>query len=166
MCEAGRMERRSSRGLRAGAATCLLAMTANGCSFIFAAGPPPNHREMRYFDCPSSYAPPAIDTAIAVTGGLVSLVAIAFAAHPVTFSYIHRPDAQDGAPAVAQLGASGEAVLIAIPLVLVGLPAVSAIYGSKKVGSCRDAKAELVARINAVPAGALPPGPYEPPPGP
>jgi hypothetical protein len=155
------MDLRSSSGLRVGAVTCLLALAANGCSFLFAEGPPPKHREMLYFDCPTSYGFPVVDTAIAVSGGLLSLAIIALATNPVTLEAINVTGAR--APGTAQVSAGGTIALVAIPLVLVGLPGTSAVYGYQKVGDCRDAKAELAARMNAAPAAAPPPGPYEPP---
>jgi hypothetical protein len=159
MRKAGRRERRSSRSPWAGAVVCLLAMAANGCSFMYAQSPPPNHTQMRYFDCPSSYAPPALDTAGAVAGGLFSLVLFAFAAYggSSSFSAIQGANAREAAPGLANVG--GAAVLVAVPVVLVGLPAASAVYGYTKVGECRDAKAELDARLNATPGDGGPAAP-------
>jgi hypothetical protein len=157
-------ENRSSWGLRAGAATCLLAMAVNGCSFLFSAGPPPNHRELRYFDCPSTSGPPAVDTAIAVTGGLASLLVIALASGPGIFpSEIHPPSAHELTPAVGQVSPAATMALVAIPVVLVGLPTASAIYGYRQAGSCRDAKNDLIVRLNTAPASAPAPAPASAP---
>lgn len=163
MRKRGLRQRRSLKGPLAGAATCLLAMAANGCSFIFSAGPPPDHRQMRYFDCPSSHVPPVIDTVLAAAGGLVTLAAVALTENPINFSEIRRPNAHEVAPAFAQIDGSEAAGLVAIAAALVAVPTVSAIRGYAKVSECREAKAELVARINAAPTVGPPPGPYEPP---
>jgi hypothetical protein len=125
---------------RARVVVCLLALGANGCSFVFAGGPPANHRELKYFDCPTSHAPPIIDTVVAVTGGAVTFLAWGL-----------------GTALASDSGGSANTILLAgIPLVL--LPAASAIYGYSKGGDCRDAKAELVARIYAPPVSAPPVG--------
>ena len=130
---------------RARAIVCLLALGVEGCSFIFAAGPPANHRELKYFDCPSSHAPPTIDTVVAVAGGVVTFLAWGL-----------------GTALSSESGGNANSILlVGIPLVL--LPTASAVYGYSKGGDCRDAKAELVARIYASPRPAPPPAPSRPP---
>jgi hypothetical protein len=134
-------EGRSWRGLRAGAVACLVAIAANGCSFLFADGPPPNHRQVRYFDCDSSYIYPAIDTVLAA-GGLGNLASVAF-------SRSAPAPAPVGGPAPSSPGPSVSTVLLAIALAAV--PVTSAVYGNTKARRCRDAKAELGYRLNASP---------------
>jgi hypothetical protein len=115
-------------------------MGASGCSFLFADGPPPNHRELRYFDCNTSNIFPAADTLVGVLGlGYVIGQALP------------SPDIETpSGPAPGPPGPSvGSLVLKAIPFVV--LPVTSAVYGYKKVGKCRDAKAELASRLTASP---------------
>jgi hypothetical protein len=125
-CEAGRM---------ASVAACLLAMTANGCSFVFTHDPPPHHAEMRYFDCPSNSTAPTVDTTLTVAGGVVVLL-----------SLLVISAASSGFLGGASTdGAYGKLGLLTLPTVV--LPLSSAIYGYTKVGNCRDAKNELSQRI-------------------
>jgi len=46
----------------------MVVVLGDGCSFLFADGPPPNHREARYFDCESMDVLPAVDTTLAAAG--------------------------------------------------------------------------------------------------
>jgi hypothetical protein len=141
---------RSTRGLSAVATTCLLAVATNGCSFLFSEGPPPDHRELRYFDCDSTYFLPATDAFLGAWGVGV-LVASAF--NP----YAPAPVGPDGAPAGPSSGTPVSALLLLGAATLV--PLTSAVYGYKKMGSCRDAKAELAVRLNTSSGGGPPVAP-------
>lgn len=123
--------------MRAGvaAAAGLVAMAGSGCSFVFAHNPPPNHRELRYFDCPRSYTAPVVDTGVAVGATAVVLLAAAIAVS--TGPFLGGGDFN-----------AGRFALVAVPVV--GLPTSSAVYGYVKVANCREAKAELVTRIQVV----------------
>lgn len=145
VCECVRMSRPRTRASRATGVGCLLAMLGTGCSFIFAEGPPPNHREVRYFDCTSSYGPPAADTVVSVFGGLTAATLLVLSG---------LSDSGDRSDRVA---------LVSLPLVM--LPVSSAIYGYTQVGSCRKAQSELAMRLMH-PQGieSLKRPPREPPP--
>ena len=116
-----------------------------GCSFIFSEGPPANHHRLPYFDCSTSYAPPVIDT---VWAGLQGLNALGAAA-------------TSEADWNAEISRGG---VIAVGLLWLALSGTSAIYGYNKVGSCRDAKNQLMLRMSRQPPGGYPPT-WPPPPG-
>lgn len=73
---------------------------------------------MLYFDCPTSYGFPVVDTAIAVSGGLMSLAIISFATNPMALEAINVTGAR--ASSTAQISAGATIALVAIPLLLVG----------------------------------------------
>lgn len=147
------------RGLLTGAVACALAVATSGCSFMFADGPPANHRQSRYFDCESSYVYPAMDATITVAGigGFVAALVVPSGA-------ANGPVAGPGgapAPMPPPPGPSRTSqVVTSIPLLVV--PLVSAVYGYTKAKGCGEAKKELGLRLDAAP---LAPAPLAPPPG-
>ncbi len=110
----------------------ILAMStlpASGCSLFFVNGPPANHRTSSFFGCTSSNTIPGIDTAFAA-GAVVE----ALAGGGITSA--------DGSPSHDARVASGITYGAAAALFV-----ASAAYGFKKTSECRDAQAELVARL-------------------
>lgn len=105
---------------------CLLSLAANGCSFLFVQGPPPDYREHEDVDCTVTDAAPTIDTVLMVTGGASTLF---------LFLLSGLSDTSDP---------RGKIALLSIPFFFV--PAGSAVYGYRTVRNCRAAKADLLAR--------------------
>jgi hypothetical protein len=95
------------------------ALVQAGCSFIFVEGPPARHREMPYFACSTSNAPPVLDT---VVGGLAAMSATAPAANTESSARISQA-------------------------VMAAALAASAIYGYTQVSRCDDAYLELADRM-------------------
>ena len=100
-------------------AVCVLAVSSNACSFAFVEGPPPNAEGLKTFDCTDSFAPPVLDTVLAVIDGALALFAYGLG---------------------RALGGSPTPVFWGFLAVGVGAPTASAIYGYSKVGSCRDVR--------------------------
>jgi hypothetical protein len=122
-----------------------LSVSASGCSLFFVNGPPANHRSSSFFGCTSSNGIPIVDTGFAA-GAVVEALA-------------------GGAIASAN-GTTGDARLATGITygAAAALFAASAAYGFKKTSECREAQAELVARLP--PPGPMPalarPVPYDP----
>ena len=136
-----------------------LANLASGCSFIFTDGPPSYHRQLPYFDCSSSYAPPVLDTIWAVASGLGAVAAVAD----------DNSNSEFGSPSDSE-----RSFAIAANLAWLTLFGTSSYYGYTRVQECKDAKTELIVRISRPPGGphAWPPPsgtwgypPSYPPPG-
>jgi len=51
----------------------MVSVAAAGCSFAFVNGPPDNHRQRPEFQCTETYAPPVVDTTLAVVGGVMTM---------------------------------------------------------------------------------------------
>jgi len=146
------------------AATFTLALTLTmpqmGCSFIFTEGPPPNHEQMPYFDCSTSYAPPVLDSIWAGLNGFGAILALA-----TSEAEWQRERDVD------------RKVAIISGLLWLGLSGASAMYGYREVGACKAATQQLMLRLGRPPgapqswpppAGYPPPGyppPGYPPPG-
>jgi hypothetical protein len=118
---------------------------ASGCSFIFVDGPPTQHQKMPYFDCSSSNALPILDVAIAAAEGLTAASDLA-GRDQYNSSYVTTE-------AVTQLGVAA-------------LFAASGISGFSKTSACREAKDQLMLRMQRQ-SGYGAPGfaPPSPPPG-
>ncbi len=108
------------------------ALVQAGCSVIFVEGPPKQHRQMPYFACSTSYAPPVVDT---VVGGLGAVSALGNA---------HVEDS-----------------VRITSLILAATLGASAAYGYTQVCRCRSASDELAARM-FVPPPAPPAPPTVP----
>jgi hypothetical protein len=104
-------------------------LTLSGCSFAFVHGPPANHRRMSFFDCTSGNVLPVVDA-------LVTAASVAATA---------------GAASGDASTRKADMIGYAVDAALFG---ASAIYGFSKTSDCREAQAELIAR--------LPPTPLEP----
>jgi hypothetical protein len=115
-------------GLNQSAKSAVVAMvianlSSAGCSFIFSESPPPNHRQMTYFKCASNIAPPIVDAAWAGVNGLAAAGALVD-------------------PKTERRGAT-----IGVGLTWLAVSGAAALYGFHKVGECRSATRELMARM-------------------
>jgi hypothetical protein len=128
-----------------------------GCSFVFAGGPPAEHQQMPYFDCPSTFGLPVADGFFATSSVLAAAT---------TFSQGKQEYANknDGGNRNAAGG-----VQVAVALAFAG----SALYGIVQANRCQAAKEQLKARIMEPmlrpaphPTPALPPPPPIPAPAP
>ena len=129
------------------------AVSFSGCSFIFSEGPPPNHQQLPYFDCSTSYAPPVLDT---IWGGLNGIGAL-------TALGTSEAEWQSN-------NTSDRSTVIAVGLIWLAVSGASAVYGYQKVGACRNAKDQYMLRMMHRPQPAPqpnwpPPPGYYPPPG-
>ena len=109
-------------------ATLLWLGSQSGCSLLFVDAPPPNHAQLRHFDCTSSKAAPIIDTVIG--GYQVVRTAVALSAE----------DSDYGSYPISR-GAD-----IAFGLGLSTLFIASAVYGFSTTGDCSDAEDALARR--------------------
>jgi len=109
----------------------LLPTLLGGCSFVFAGGPPAEHQQMPYFDCPSTFGLPVAD-------GFVAASSIAGAVTTFRQSKQEYAIKNDG----ANRNAAG-AVSVALATTFVA----SAIYGIVQANRCQAAKEQLKARI-------------------
>jgi hypothetical protein len=130
----------------------MTSLSLSGCSFIFSDGPPANHRQLPYFDCSTSYAPPVLDTIWAGLNGLGALTALASSSEEWE-----------------QRQTSDRSTVIVVGLSWLALSGASAMYGYNKVGECKPAKEQLMLRMSRqqiAPAWPPPPGypPGYPPP--
>jgi len=133
-----------------------LTTLACGCSFVFGGGPPAEHQQMPYFDCPSTFGLPVADGFFAVSG---------VAAAAMTFNQSKEEYAAKNKNGNRNV-AGGINVATAV------IFASSAVYGIVQANRCQAAKDQLKARIltpmlvpPARPAGP-PPTPSLPPPVP
>jgi hypothetical protein len=152
----GRRPFSSTRAPNATAVSVALALVAAaivpcGCSFLFSAGAPDNHRALESFQCGDSYAPPVVDT---VVGGLLAFGAIGAAANEDKTVAKANPVDQ---PQVRRDTNVGIGVAIAFAVA----DAAGAIYGYHAAGDCREAQATRLAEVSR--ARVLPP-PYGVPP--
>jgi len=120
-----------------------LVCALSGCSFAFVHGPPPNHRQMPFFDCTTSNILPAMD-------GLLGLLVAA--------------DTIDAATSGTSTLRSSPTVAIAVVAAEAALFATSAAYGFKKTSDCRDAQNALLLRMPPPPVAPhlAPPPPIDP----
>jgi hypothetical protein len=118
----------------------------SGCSFVFGGGPPADHQQMPYFDCPSTFGLPVADGFFAASGvaGAVS-----------TFSQSKEEYAAKNKNGNRNV-AGGVSVVTA--LIFAG----SAAYGIVQANRCQTAKDALKARI-LEPMLRPPPPPLRPP---
>jgi hypothetical protein len=109
---------------------CLLvaASGGGGCSFLFVSAPPANNEKLNYFDCTSSNALPVVDTVI---GGVYGIATVA--------ELSNRSSSQSTSDTVGS---------VAVPLLVAGLFAASAINGLGKTDECRNARVKLMARLD------------------
>jgi hypothetical protein len=103
---------------------CCCIPLLNGCSLLFASGPPDGHQKLRYFDCPSNAAAPATDAFVGGTYALALLLAAASAGDETAEFYGFV-----GGVSAAFLG--------------------SMAYGIVKNSECSDAKRHLERRLAA-----------------
>ena len=126
-------------------ATLILTSATGGCSFAFVNGPPPNHRQLPFFDCTASNTLPTLDL---VAGALSLLDAVAAGT--------------DGSGSTATGSGKADLITFAVGAALLG---ASAAYGYKKTGECRDAETQLMLRTPPTPTlapGYPPPVPFDP----
>jgi hypothetical protein len=128
-----------------------------GCSFVFGGGPPADHRQMPYFDCPSTFGLPVADGFIAV-GGVAGAV--------MTFRQSKQEYAEKNNKGNRNVAGG---INVATAVIFAG----SAIYGIVQANRCQTAKDALKARIlepmlrPPSPPPALPrPAPVPAPPAP
>jgi hypothetical protein len=129
-------------GVLAVAILTALAISASGCSLLFVNGPPQNHRTSSFFGCTSSNTIPIVDTAFAV-GAVLGAASVGSDGYSTS-----------GTRTTGAITYGAAAALLA----------GSAVYGFSKTSACREAQAELVARLpppSAVPVLAAP-VPYDP----
>jgi hypothetical protein len=123
------MSPRPSLHLPVPLALCAALLTVSaGCSFAFVDGPPANHRKLPFFSCTSSNTLPIVD--LVVGGALAASSAGMFDGSNTT---------TENTTAIAV--AVGEAALFA----------ASAVYGFSKTSACKEANAELMARLPPTP---------------
>jgi hypothetical protein len=120
-----------------------------GCSFVFGGGPPAEHQQMPYFDCPSTFGLPVADGFFATlfTGAAVA-----------TFQQSEQ-EYKDKNKNANRNVAGG--IDVATALVFAG----SAVYGIVQANRCQAAKEALKARIME-PILRPAPHPAPPPPAP
>ncbi len=118
----------------------LLTLSA-GCSFVFVDGPPANHKKMPFFTCTPSNTLPVVDLVI---GGVLAA------------STVGQLDSGSS----SSTGSSTNTATVAVAVGEAALFAASAIYGFGKTSACREANAELMARLPAGPMG--PPSGFAP----
>jgi hypothetical protein len=127
----------------------LTSVSVSGCSYIFTSGPPPNHQQLPYFDCSTSYVPPVLDTVWAGLNGLGAIIALS------------RSEEEWKRE---QSTASDRSTAIAVGLIWLAVSGSSAIYGYQKVGQCKPAKEQLMMRMmRPQPPQSWPPQGYPPP---
>jgi hypothetical protein len=124
-----------------------LALVTSGCSFVFGGGPPSQHEQMPYFDCPSTYGLPVADAFIGASG-VVTLV------QALNMSEAEYAARNSGAKRGAVAGVAGTEAAIFL---------ASAIYGAVQAHRCEEAKELLKMRILGRPPGSW--SPAGPPPG-
>jgi hypothetical protein len=106
-----------------------------GCSLAFVNGPPPNHRQLPFFDCTSSNVLPTVDLLFAGAAAVDAIGGTAGAS---------------GLPST-RTELAGFAVEAAVF-------AASAVYGYGKTSACKKAQTELFARTPSTPMFGYPPG--------
>jgi hypothetical protein len=121
-----------------------VSVALQGCSLLFVEAPPPDHAELRAFDCTSSVAAPVIDTVVA--GFQAVRTAVAVGANDSVYENYPLSRPAD----------------IAFGLGFLALFTGSAIYGYSETGDCRQANRELQARVNTEPHPYAPPPAYAP----
>jgi hypothetical protein len=120
-----------------------------GCSFVFGGGPPAEHQQMPYFDCPSTFGLPVADGFFAVSG-------VAGAA--MTFSQSKQEYADKNKNANRDVAGG---INVATAVIFAG----SAIYGIVQTNRCLAAKEQLKARIlEPMMKPPVRPAPLPPPP--
>jgi hypothetical protein len=138
----GMKARRSITGMKARPsqlALLTLALATGGCSFVFVDGPPAAHKKLPYFECTSGRGWPSVDLALGAIYGIAGAAAIA------------DGDGYNSSESAITAVAAG------------ALFAASAVYGYSKTETCREAKAELIARLPNSPAMPGPAAPaYDP----
>jgi hypothetical protein len=124
-------------------ALCAALLTVSGgCSFAFVDGPPANHRKLPFFSCTSSNTLPIVDL---VVGGALAASSAGM-----------LDDSNSGTENTTAIAvAVGEAALFA----------ASAVYGFSKTSACKEANAELMARLPPTPSyhPGFAPGHHSPP---
>lgn len=106
-----------------------------GCSLAFVNGPPPNHRQLPFFDCTSSNVLPTVDLVLA---GVAAADAV-------------------GGTAGASGLTSSRTELAGFAIEAAAF-AASAVYGYGKTSACKKAQVELFARTPSTPMPGYPPG--------
>jgi hypothetical protein len=129
-----------------------LTVLCSGCSFVFGGGPPAEHQQMPYFDCPSTFGLPVADGFFAASG-IIGAVA--------TFSQSKQEYADKNNGAKRDVAGGAQVVTGAIY-------AASAVYGIVQANRCSAAKEQLKARILTpmMQAPLRPAPPASPPPPP
>jgi hypothetical protein len=126
-------------------APALSLVLASGCSFVFVDGPPQYHGQLPYLECTPKYTAPVLDTVWAGLSVAVAMIVLA-----------------DGDESGSKDDAQAAAITQLLSAALYG---TSALYGYNKVGQCREARTELLMRVNGA-GGQWPPPPGVPPGGP
>ena len=100
------------------------AASASGCSFLFASAPPDNHEKLYEFDCTTGNVLPVVDSVIATVYGIGTAGMLADKSDPPS-------TVATMAVAVAAFGAS-------------------AVLGFRRTSDCREARAKLSVRLDAL----------------
>jgi len=103
-----------------------------GCSFVFGGGPPSEHQQMPYFDCPSTFGLPVADGFFAASG--IAAAATTFSQSEAEYKLKNNNKGNRNAAG-------------SIDVVLAVAFASSAIYGIVQANCCQSAKDALKARI-------------------
>jgi hypothetical protein len=102
-----------------------------GCSFTFAGGPPADHQQMPYFDCPSTFGLPVADGFFAAAGVTAAVT---------TFRQSKQEFAEKN-------NKQNRNVAGGINVGMAAIYAASAVYGIVQANRCQAAKDALKARI-------------------
>ena len=128
----------------------VLTLSLGGCSFAFVHGPPPNHKQLAFFDCTTSNLLPFGDSLLGVV--FLGATADAVSRYSSTNSY-------------GLSSSSSSKADIATDAALAALLSASAIYGFVKTSNCVDAQNALLARTPPTPVRQYmfaPPPPTDP----
>ncbi len=145
--------------MRALALITSLALT--GCSFLFASGPPAQHRQLPIFECTTSRAAPIADTVF----GVLQVIGIAITASQSEAEYNEANEITKGGrdPIIKRSTSIGLNVAFGL------MWGLSAYTGYSRTSACRAAKNELLIRASTgqYNYGTGPqPQPYAPQPAP
>jgi hypothetical protein len=112
-------------------AFAVLTTLLSGCSFVFGGGPPAEHQQMPYFDCPSTFGLPVADGFFAASG--VAAAAMTFSQSEAEYKLKNKNGNRNAAGS--------------INIVMAAAFASSAIYGIVQANRCQSAKDALKERI-------------------
>ncbi len=139
----------------------LTSLALTGCSFLFASGPPAQHRQLPIFECTTSRAAPIVDTVF----GVLQVVGIGITASQSVAEYNEQNEVTKGGrdPIIKRNTSIGLNVVFGL------MWGLSAYTGYTRTAACRAAKNELQIRAASgtynYGTGAQPYGPGGPPGG-